>query len=186
MSKPFKFPTLIVAGVIAVVFLGGIVGWGFSLYNTEATDKNLYDMKLVDNNNQYDDMWKEISQSIQIADEKKDAFKEIYAQWSAGTADSGKVMMWLKQAAPDVKGLDVYDKVFNLMTSKRSGFTSRQQELIAIATPYNLRLVTQPSGFVLKIFGFQKIEPKIVTSTRTNKAFETGVDDDTSLTPTKK
>lgn len=79
-------------------------------------------MKVVDDNNEFDNMWKQVSQSYQIADANKNAFKEIFASWAQGSTpqDGGKVMLWIKQAVPDTKGVaDIYKDVMNVMTSKR-------------------------------------------------------------------
>ena len=46
---------------------------------------------------------------------------------------------------------------------------------------YNQRLSVFPSNLVLRMFGFEKIVPKIITSSRTDKAFSTGKDDDVDL-----
>ena len=155
-----------------------------STYNTQASLKNQYEMKVQDDKNEFDNMWKQISQSYQIADANKGAFKEIFSAWAGGSTpqDGGKMMLWLKQAVPDVSGVsDIYKQVMNVMTSKRDGFTMRQKELIAIAEQYNRNLAIQPRGFLLSLFGFKHIDPLIVTSTRSEKAFETGKDDDVSL-----
>jgi hypothetical protein len=57
----------------------------------------------------------------------------------------------------------------------------RQKELVGIATTFNDMMVTFPKGPFLKLFGFKIIDPKIITSSRTEKAFATGKDDDVDL-----
>ena len=43
-----------------------------------------------------------------------------------------------------------------------------------------------PSNVLLKVLGFEPIVPKIVTSSRTERAFATGKDDDVDLGLAKK
>lgn len=182
----YLFGAAVVLAVVLLVTTICTVVYGFSIYNDEAGLKNQYSMKVKDNESEFDNMWKQISQSSQIADSNKNAFKEIYSSWVNGTAPktgTGSFMYWVKQAAPpnlkDMSGL--YKNVMNIMTGKRDGFTMRQKELIAIAEVYNHNLVVMPRGFFLKLFGFAPIDPQIVTSTRTDNAFKTGKDDDVSL-----
>lgn len=184
MTKSILALGAIVVAAVGLIFVLIFGMYLLSTYNNQADLNNRYEMKVVDDNNEFDNMWKQVSQSYQIADANKNAFKEIFASWAQGSTpqDGGKVMLWIKQAVPDTKGVaDIYKDVMNVMTSKRDGFTMRQKELIAIAEQYNRNLAIQPRGFFLKLFGFKHIDPKIVTSTRTKKAFETGVDDDVSL-----
>lgn len=181
MSK--KLLTVIV--VLAAALLFGVVSlvWGVSTYNTQAGLLNQYEMKIKDNQNSFDVMWKKISQVCQIADAKKDAFKEIFSGYAAARTvqGSGQVMNWIKENAPANVDLKVFDNAQNIVVASRDSFAARQTELISIAESYNLNMVTMPRGFVLKLFGFKNIDPKIVTSSRTEEAFSSGRDDDTSL-----
>lgn len=181
--KKLWIPITIVI-LISVALLGvGLVAWGIGTYNEAASQKNLYNMKVKDNTSEFDNMAKQIFQAIGIADTKKESFKEVYGLWAkSGTPeDSGKMMLWLKQATPDLKGMDIYDKAMDIMVGSRNGWTMRQKELVQIATTYNDSMVRFPKGPFLKLFGFELIDPKVITSSRTEKAFETGKDDDVGL-----
>ena len=67
------------------------------------------------------------------------------------------------------------------VTSSRDAWTMRQVELVDISREYNQKLVTFPSNVILKMLGFQKIVPNVITSSSTEKAFETGKDDETKV-----
>lgn len=180
--KKFLIPIGLVT-LLGVVVLGiTLFVWGVSTYNTQASNKNLYEMKVKDNTSEFDNMWKQISQVCQLADSKKDAFKEVFTGYAQARTpeESGKMMLWIKESAPNMD-LSVYDKAQNIIVAARNGWTMRQKELVGIATTYNDRLVRFPSGPFLKLFGFQSIDPKVITSSRTEEAFETGKDDDVSL-----
>jgi hypothetical protein len=177
---------LAIAGVSLLVLIG-LIGSVVGIYNRAATNRNAYEMKLKDNPSEMDNMWKKIAQVCQLADSKKDAFKEIFTSYAQARTpeDSGKMMLWVKENAPTLD-LKVYDNAQNIIVASRDSWTFRQKELVGIAEEYNKDLVRFPNNIILGIFGFKKIDPKVITSTRTEKAFETGKDDDVSLTPTKK
>ena len=183
--KKFAIPAIIVGlvgmGLLAIM----LIAYGISSYNGAASTQNLYNMKVKDNSSEFDNMWKQISQVCQLADSKKDAFKDIFTSYAdARTPDgAGKVMYWVKENAPTLD-LNVYDKAQNIIVAARNGWTMRQKELVGIATTYNDMLVTFPRGMFLKMFGFKLIDPKVITSSRTEKAFETGKDDDVNIKPT--
>lgn len=173
-----------IVALVGLVFVGIVtIGWGLSIYNTQAGLKNGYEMKVVDNRNEYDAVWKKISQVCQIADAKKDAFKEIFTSYASArtTQGAGQVMTWIKENAPTGIDLKVFDNAQNIIVASRDSFVMRQKELVGKAEVYNYNLTQMPKGAILKLFGFQPIDPKIVTSTRTEEAFNTGKDDDTTL-----
>ena len=168
----------VVSAIVVAVYLLGI-------YNDQASQQNLYNMKVKDNSSEFDNMWKKISQVCQLADTKKDAFKEIFTSYadSRTPEGAGKMMFWVKENAPNLD-LNVYDKAQNIIVASRDGWTMRQKELVAIATVYNNNLAIMPRGAILKFFGFKPIDPNVITSSRTEKAFETGKDDDVNIKPT--
>lgn len=175
---------VVVVGVVCLLFFLFTTIWLSTIYNRAATLENTYNMKVKDNSSEFDNTFKKISQTFQIAEHKKGAFREILVDYAAARTPegAGKVMMWIKENAPAVD-LSLYDNTQNIIVSSRDGWTMRQKELVGIAEEYNKQLVQFPGNIILKLFGFKMIDPKVITSTRTEKAFETGKDDDLSLTP---
>ena len=94
-------------------------------------------------------------------------------------------MNWIKEAIPSVD-VSIYKDLMNIITSSRDEWTRNQVELVSIANEYNKMLAVFPSNVLLKMLGFERIEPKIITSTRTENAFKTGKDDDVELNLGKK
>jgi hypothetical protein len=182
MNK-FLLSAIVLAGLLAVAVVIGSV-WGISTYNQASSLKNLYDAKLKANNASFDNMFKTIDQSAQVTNKQKDALKEIFTSYASarttgGSAD-GSVMKWVTESIPNVD-TSVYKTLMNTITSARDSWTMRQLELVDIARQYNQYLVQFPTNVFLKMLGFEKIDAKVVTSGRTEKAFETGRDDDTKL-----
>jgi len=174
---------LIVLAVVLTVGAAGLAVYGISTYNTASRLHNLYDSKLVDNTSEFDNMWKKISQTAQIPEAKKNALKDIFEGYAAarsGNADGGQLMKWVQESVPNVD-LSEYKDLMNIIVGSRDSWTNRQKELVDIARQYNEMLSVFPSNVFLGLFGMEKINAKVVTSSRTDKAFESGKDDDVDL-----
>ena len=168
-----------------VFSLFGLVALGMttlSWHNQAAVLRNSYEMKVKANSGEFDNLWKKIKQSAQVPEQKKEAFKEIFNSYATArkTGGDNQVMTWLQESVPNVD-LQTYDQLMNIITGSRDTWTMKQTELVSIAEQHNAMLVSQPRGFILSIFGHQKIDPKVITSERTEKTFESGKDDDISL-----
>lgn len=172
---------LAVAGTIALIGLVTLVT-AVGIYNAQSSLQNTYEMKIKANESDFDNMFKKIRQSVQIPEAKKDAFRDIFTAYAGARTSEGqgRVMAWVKESAPNVD-LSTYDNVLNIINGSRDSWTSRQKELVDLAREYNQNLVVFPKNIFLKFCGFQKIDPKIVTSTKTEEAFKTGKDDDVEL-----
>lgn len=180
--------SLIVVAVIGLIGAFGFAMYGVSTYNTAKRLHNLYDAKLVDNTSEFDNMWKKISQVAQIPSAKKDGLREIfegYASARTGNTDSGSLMKWVQESIPN-PDLSEYKDLMNIIVGSRDSWTNRQKELVDIARQYNEMLSVFPSNIFLGLFGMEKINPKVVTSSRTDNAFATGRDDDVDLNLNKK
>ncbi len=182
MSK-LLLSALVCAGLLAITVVIAAV-WGVSTYNQASGLKNLYDAKLKANTASFDNMFKTIDQSAQVTNKQKDALKEIFNGYASarttGGSQDGSLMKWVTESIPNVD-VSVYKTLMNTITSARESWTMRQLELVDIARQHNLLLVQFPTNLLLKLLGFTPIDAKVVTSSRTEKAFETGRDDDTKL-----
>lgn len=170
----------------------GIIGFGiFGLillfsaiasYNGAARLRNTYNMKVASNTAEFDNLWKKIKQASGVPAEKKQAFKEIFEGYAGSRSSGGKdqVMTWIKESVPNVD-LTIYDKLMNIITGSRDTWTMKQTELVSIAEQYNARLSVFPGNVFLPMFGFEMIEPKVITSERTKETFSTGEDNDVDL-----
>lgn len=169
------FGSAVIAGLVIVFSLIG-------QYNDAATLRNQYEAKVSANTGEFDNMKKKISQVVQVTDIQYDKLKEIIvSNADARTNKSTTVMMnWIKESVPNID-TSTYKQLINIITGSRDAWTMRQTELVDISREYNLKLSVFPGNFILPMFGFQKIVPKVITSSATEKAFETGKDDDVKL-----
>jgi hypothetical protein len=62
----------------------------------------------------------------------------------------------------------------------------RQRELLSLSAQHDTLLESFPSGPILGMLGREKIEVKIITSTKAEETMKTGVDDDVDLPFEKK
>ena len=174
-------------GCVLALIVGGLIGLFvlmigmtvMSTFNQEATLATAIEAKQQANTAEFDNMWKKIKQVVEIPDREMDKLKDIFVSNSdARTSDNqGQMMAWITEAVPSVD-TSSFKNLMNIITSSRDSFTMRQIELVDLNRERNKLLATFPSGFILKIFGRKPIDITIVTSTRTEKAFETGKDDE--------
>lgn len=176
-------PVLLLLGILFIGGLALIIG-GFTIlgWNNQASSlQNQYEMKVKANQGEFDNLWKKIKQSAQVPEQKKNAFKEIFTAYAGGrSAGTNQMMTWVKEAVPTTD-LSIYDHLMNIITGSRDTWTMKQTELVSIAEQHNKLLVTQPQGFVLSLLGHKPINPTVITSARTEEAFTSGQDNDTSL-----
>lgn len=169
---------LVGAGLLAILI---IVGMYFSYSNTEVRLRNTIVAKQKDNQNEMDAMWKNISQTAQVAEKERSSLMEIftgYAQARQGGGESKAIFNWVKEKCPKVSP-QLFSQLMNIITSQRDGFKFRQKELLDLKREHDNLMDTYPSRFF--VGGRGKIEVVIVTSTRTDNAFKSGKDDDTQL-----
>jgi hypothetical protein len=171
---------LIVSAIIALVILLPIIIIVFvtvSKLNSETVLANQVKAQQVVNQTVFDNTWKIIQEQAGVADKYKDAFAEIYPKLMDARYDKGgDLMKWVQESNPNFD-IKLYDKLMSSIELQRTKFTEAQKQLIDFNREHDVMLESIPWGIIMKALGRQKIEIKIVTSTRTEKAFETGKDD---------
>lgn len=175
-----SFLGVIGAGLLFVCILF-FMGIGF--HNSEVKLRNLITNKQTDNKSQMDKMWKNISQTAQVTDMQKSALIEIfngYAQARTGGGNNGSLMKWVQETVPNVDQT-TYTKLQNIILAERDGFAMRQKEILDFKREHDNLIDTFPNNIFAALLGRNKINVVIVTSTRTETAFETGRDDDIKL-----
>jgi hypothetical protein len=177
MKKPLM--VLIAFGVLALICVFMFI----SISNREARLRNAINAKQKDNTSEFDNMWKKIQQVAEVPQAKMASLKDIfvsYAQARGANTSGGSLATWVKESVPNVSDT-TFENLMNIITASRDSWTQRQKELIDLSREHNNMLTTFPSGAVCSILGRQPIDITIVTSTRTDKAFQTGKDDDVQL-----
>lgn len=174
-----------VFGVVAL-FFAFMLGMGaLNFFNTSTTMITAYEAKVDANKADFDNTWKTIKQVAAVPDKYKGDFQEVFTSYmearQGGNTGDGELLSFLTEAVPSFDGQALYAKVQTVVESKREGWTMRQKELRDLKREHDTLLRTFP-GVVYNIFvGHDELEAVVITSTRTEKTFETGLDDDTEL-----
>lgn len=173
----------IFAGIIGVLVIIGILAGTYITYNNKyVTLKNLIAAKQTDIENNYDAMWKILSQQAQVSDKYKEGFKEIYIGIMEGRYQDkgekqGSLMSWIKEANPQFDS-SLYSKLMVSIESNRKEFMNKQTQLIDMGREMENLQKLIPSKFFVPS---DKVEIKIITSSKAKKSIESGVDDDVDL-----
>lgn len=138
----------------------------------------------------YDKMFKVVAQTAQIPDhfmnEAKEAFKEIYTPLMEGRYSNergGALMSWINEHNPNFD-LNTFGKMYERLQvaieANREQFFVEQKKLIDIKRDYDVYVNQKPSKWFVND-GLKPLELKLITSTKTEKVFESGVEDDVEL-----
>jgi hypothetical protein len=89
-------------------------------------------------------------------------------------------MKWGAEAVPNFDS-SIYKQLNNIIVASRDDFTMNQKELIDLKREHDTLINRFPNNIYYRILGVNEIEIKVVTSTKTDKTFETGKDDEVEL-----
>lgn len=177
--------------IFAVVALIGVfVAWGLAMgalnfFNTSTTLVAQYEAKVDANKADFDNTWKTISQVAQVPGKYKEDFQGVYEAYMSarqgGNTGKGELLSFLSEAVPQYDAQALYAKVQTVVESKRESWTTRQKELRDIKRVHDTLLRTFPGVAYNIFFGHDELEAIVITSTKTEKTFETGIDNDTAL-----
>jgi len=171
---------ILIAGgtILLVILMMVMMAVGYS--NREVDLRTAIEAKQKDNVSEFDNMFKKIAQVAEVTTAAKDALVEIFtshAQARGGIGEDGTVMKWLTESVPNAD-ISTYKNLQNIITGSRDAWTMRQKELLDLSREHNRLLRRFPSNMVLSMLGREEIEITIVTSTKAEKAFAEGKDDD--------
>jgi Spy/CpxP family protein refolding chaperone len=175
--------------VLVVLLVAGVVGMFVSTANKEVTLRNLVVAKQKSNTVQFDNMWKKNMESFEITQTQKDALYDIIVGNSkarAGNGNGGSLAQMVHEAVPNLDNTTaLYQQLMNVINASRNEWTRKQDELIDINREHDNLIDLFPSSVICSMLGRQKIDIKLVTSGRTEEAFETGKDDQVGFGKTK-
>lgn len=170
--------------VVLIALIGGLVVPGIWMYvsysNQEVTLRKHGEAKEKNNKIIFDKTWKIIQSQAKVADKYKDAFGEIYKNIMDARYDGKDNLLFnfVTESNPNFS-TELYVKLANSIEAQRTEFAMNQTALVDIAREHELLLTKIPSKWFL--MGRKPMDIKIVTSTNTEKAFETGKEDDLGL-----
>ena len=174
----------ILLGLLLLILLSGvcIFGKGVSVYNTHIDLKTKIEAQQKSNEANFDAMWKKINQVAQVSDKYKDGLKEVLMSYTQGRKkESDQLLMdWTKEAVPTFDS-SIYKQINNVIVGSRDDFFNNQKILIDLSRQHNQFIQKFPNNLFCGILNIKEIEIKVVTSSNTEKVFETGKEDDIKL-----
>lgn len=176
-----------IAAGVAVLVLGLAILFSYISYNNEEVGlRHQHEAVQIDLHNILDNTNKKIKQTASVTDAQMESIKDIIvgnAQARGGSR--GSLVTVLTESVPNLdRTTDTFRNLQNIIAGSRDSYAATQTRLIDIKRAHDNLLDRIPSGWF--VGGRPHLENKIVTSTRVEKAFETGVDDDDSVFPAKK
>jgi len=179
MKNPVTLAAIALVAVLGISYTGCAFGFRSDCIRAEAGIKAQY----KENQNNYDNMWKKFLEASQVNQAYAKDLKEVYQasiQGRYGANGSQATMQWIKEHNPTLDP-GTYTKLQALIEAGRNGFEAEQKQLLDKKREYEVLLGSTSAIFVNPFFGFPRIDLEkfdIVTSTKTEKAFEDKKDDE--------
>lgn len=174
----------ILIGLLVAIVIGGIAifGKGVSVYNTNVDLSTKIEAKQKANEANFDAMWKKIAQVSQVSDKYKDGLKEVLIAYTGErkTESDQLLMNWIKEAVPQFDS-SIYKQINNIVVGSRDDFYKNQAILIDMSREQQNFIKRFPNNIYCAVLNIKPIEIKVVTSGKTEKAFESGKEDDIKL-----
>lgn len=176
-----KKAVIAVVAVALIVLIGGYVGMSISYKNTQVRSKNLVEQKQEVCKAHFDKMWKAISQVAQVPEAARESFKQMYEPLISGrySADSGGVLMkWIQEQNPAFDW-SLYKNVQSTIVAERESFLKDQEMLLDVNREYKNLIQQFPGSWFLN--SNDTIIVTIITSAKTQDAYQTGQENDVTL-----
>ena len=165
--------------IMVICFAGIAISMYFGYNNQEIRLRKQSDAQRDKIEGVYDKMWKIIQQKAQVADEYKEAFKEIYPDLIAGRySNGGGLMMWIQENNPNFD-TSLYKDLMSSIEVYRTEFQKSQERMIDIIREHSTLITVYPSRWF--IANKNPIEYTVISSTKSKQTMETGLDDDVDL-----
>lgn len=180
MKKSTKIIIGVLVGIFVVIALTVLI-FGLSMWNQRGEAvalKNQIEAQYLANQSDYDKMWKTFKEMAQVTELQAEQIKDVYTDLITGRYD-GDENVAFKMITEDNPNIDssVYKTLQNQIAADRAVFSNNQKKVLDIINSYNT-YIEHEALIMSKILGFDKIDSSkyIVTSERTDNAFESGKD----------
>jgi len=176
-KKPNIGKILIISGVIGIALIALITY--VTLSNKEVRLNNSAVAQEQVCKLDFDNMFKTIKQTANVAEEAKESFKEIYFGITDKTYanDQNLVMKWVTAANPQFD-MSLFKQLMTIIESKRNDNQYQQSKLADIQREWKDLVGTFPGSLFL---GSRTLNITFVTSGKTKEVYRTGEDNDLEL-----
>lgn len=176
----------------AKILIGGLVGFVLLIvlaigvfFNAKFTAER-FEAALVANDQQMQNVNgimhnKLAMQGFTVEKYGKDFIGAIEANAKRYEGDKAGMMKWVQETSTSMPS-DVHQKFMNTIDAAYSEFEASQTQKISVAQEYSSFLNASVTGMIAKFLGYpstkgKEIMDRIISSTSTKKAWQTGVDD---------
>lgn len=174
--------TIALSVTIIVVFFIGIITICYFSYNNKEISLRKQAIAQEDRIEVvYDKVWKVIQQKVQVSNEYKDAFAEIYPQLMAeryGGENDGTLMKWIKESNPDFD-TSLYKDLSQSIEVLRTEFQKNQERMLDIIREHSTLCERYPSRWFIS--NKVPIEYEVISSTATKAVIDSRMEDDINL-----
>ena len=166
--------------VFAILIIGGASIW--SSRNTAVSLEERIDSQYASNKSNYDNMWKKFKELTQVTDIQAEQMKDVYKGLITGRYNDQKVLFKMVQENNPQLNTEVYNQLQREISAGRNTFDNNQKQIADIVREYNTFIRKKIIMSTLTGRQSKDINKYIVTSEKTEKAFDNGKDDVISLT----
>lgn len=168
-------------GLGVFVILGASIAlWAVGVSNDEIRLRNRATKQQESNEAFYGKLWQILQEKAGVADEYKEAFKEIYIPLIEGrySQGDGTLMKWIVEQNPQFDA-SLYKDLMTAIEGQREGFFIEQQKLIDIDRQHKDMRMTIPKKWV--IGKRPDLEIVVINPIVAKDAFKTGIEPETNL-----
>jgi len=174
--------TRILVGGISLTVLGVLVLMNISYDNREIDLRNQSVAQEDVKKTIFDKTWKVIKQQAGVTEQYKEGFKEVYSEMMAGrygNARGGALMSWIKESNPQFDA-SMFKQLMTTIEALRAEYAREQKKSIDIKKMHDDLRMKVPSGWFMDS-DVTELKIAIISSTKTEKIFESGIEDDISV-----
>lgn len=175
--------------LVMVVIVGAVaIMSAIGIYNNCINQEAGLEAQYKQNQNNYDNFYKKVVETVGVTDKYATDFKKIYDGVMEGRygEDGSKAMFQMITEQNPQMDQSLYKQVQQIIESGRESFSADQKSLLDKKRVYESYIQQIPGGLIAKAMGFPKKDISkfdIVTSDRTEKAFETKKDEPINVNP---
>ncbi|AEO93404.1 virion structural protein [Bacillus phage G] len=130
------------------------------------------------NKSDYDKMWKTFVETAKVTELQAEQFKDVYTELISGRYEDTDLLFKMVQESNPQLGTEVYTNLQRQIAADRSTFNNNQKAILDIINQYN-NYIEHDAIIIAFITNRKPIDSSkyIITSERTEKAFESGKDE---------
>lgn len=181
MSKGLIIGLVILGLFICTGAVAVMVGLG---WHNQAVELEVgFEAQVKANESTYDKMWKVIKKKANVTDKYSQDFRKSYSEIMQGRYGDSQnrqqaMWNWIKEQNPQLDP-SLFKELSNSIEALHNEFDLVQKKMISIKANHEKLRRRFPSSII--VGSRPELELKMVTSGKTDKAFQTGKDDDVSV-----